>query len=413
LKIWNNANLKKDWSAQIAEGAYLEHLDDDAIEKAKKEFKTKHKQSNFYLEIDGWNDLTFLNKAKLAINGKLTFAAIILLGKQESTHFINPAVARISWILKDKNGIELDYFHFDPPFLLNVDKLFNKIRNLTIRELPDGTLFPIEIDQYDNWVMREALHNCIAHQDYRMQNRITILENPDDLVFVNSGSFLPGSIENVLEQNAPHSIYPNKQLTEAMVNLNMIDIIGSGIRRMFISQRNRFMPLPGYDLSIENKVRVKLIGKVLDGEYTKALIKNTELTLAETILLDKVQKRHKISQEAHQLLKKKKLVEGRYPNIFVSSEVAQKTDRKVEYQKYKAFNTGYYKDMILAFIKRNHSASPEELNQLILGKLPDNLSVTQKKNRLRNIMYDMSHRDQTIKNNGKRGNHTKWYIKLD
>ncbi len=29
-----------------------------------------------------------------------------------------------------------------------------------------GTLFPNEIDIYDEYVIREVLNNCIAHQDY-------------------------------------------------------------------------------------------------------------------------------------------------------------------------------------------------------------------------------------------------------
>jgi len=81
-------------------------------------------------------------------------------------------VARISWILKNERNEELDYEHFGPPMLLNVNKLLARIRNLTVRELPDGTLFPVELTQYDPWVIREALHNCIAHQDYGLRGRI-------------------------------------------------------------------------------------------------------------------------------------------------------------------------------------------------------------------------------------------------
>lgn len=31
---------------------------------------------------------------------------------------------------------------------------------------------------YDDYTIREALHNCIAHQDYTMQQRINFVENP-------------------------------------------------------------------------------------------------------------------------------------------------------------------------------------------------------------------------------------------
>lgn len=184
-----NQTKQYDWSAQICENASLDNLDQAAIQKARSEFVNKF--PHLTGEVNSWNDRTFLNKAKVTINDKITFTAILLLGKPESDYFISPAVAKISWILKDENNVEKDYEHFSPPLLLNVDRLLRKIRNLTYRYLPDGTLFPIEITQYDPWVIREALHNCIAHQDYELRGRIVIIENPDDLIFTNVGSFIP------------------------------------------------------------------------------------------------------------------------------------------------------------------------------------------------------------------------------
>jgi len=69
----------------------------------------------------------------------------LLLGKEESEHFLSPAVAKISWILKNNKGIEQDYEHFGPPFLLNFSKLFANVRNLRYRYLPDGTFFPLKL----------------------------------------------------------------------------------------------------------------------------------------------------------------------------------------------------------------------------------------------------------------------------
>jgi hypothetical protein len=88
------------------------------------------------------------------------------LGKQKSTHFLSPGVVQITLVLKNKSSVDQDDRHFGPPFLLAVDELFANVRNLTLRHLPEGTLFPLEVSQYDPWVLREILHNCIAHQDY-------------------------------------------------------------------------------------------------------------------------------------------------------------------------------------------------------------------------------------------------------
>ena len=202
-QIWQ---CRVDWSAHICERASISDLDPAAIAKARQEFKAKipaDRLPTAALEVDGWDDSTFLNKAKLTAQGAMTHAALLLLGRNETTTLLAPAVVRISWILKNDHNEEKDYEHFGPPFLLNVDKVLARIRNLTVRELPSGTLFPVEMAQYDPWVIREALHNCIAHQDYSLRGRINVVESPTSLILSNVGGFLPGSVEAIIRQDAP------------------------------------------------------------------------------------------------------------------------------------------------------------------------------------------------------------------
>jgi ATP-dependent DNA helicase RecG len=400
-RIWTRG--APDWSAQTPAGATLEHLDPIALTKARDEYKQKNRHAAFQGEIDSWDELTFLSKARLAIEGRLTNAAVLLLGKPESLHLIQPAVARMTWVLRGADGLEVDYAHFDPPFLLNVDRLFAKVRNLTIREMPDGTLFPVEISQYDPWVMREALHNCIAHQDYRLCSRITVVETPDSLLFVNAGTFLPGSVEAVLRQDAPQRYYPNRLLTEAMVNLNMIDTIGSGIRRMFVTQKRRFLPMPDYDLSQPEEVRMRLAGRVLDENYTKLLVRQTDLTLDEAILLDKVQKGVCIGKDEHASLKRAGLVEGRYPNLLVSAQVAAATGKKADYIRRRGQDDAHYERLVLDFLKEFGSGTREELDDLLMDKLPDVLSEDQKRRRIGNLLsVRMRRRGGLVENQGSR-----------
>lgn len=51
------------------------------------------------------------------------------------------------------------------------------------------TLFPEEIDTYEPYVIREAINNAIAHQDYRLGGQINVVEYNEKLVFSNKGSF--------------------------------------------------------------------------------------------------------------------------------------------------------------------------------------------------------------------------------
>ena len=396
----------EDWSAAICEDAAIADLDSEAIKKAREGFVRKNPKIEVK-EIEGWSDEVFLNKSKITINSKITRSAIVLLGKPESEHFINPAVAKISWILKDKDGIERDYEHFSCPLILAVENVFKKIRNLRYRYLSDKTLFPEEIDRYDSVTIREAINNCIAHQDYELGGKINVVENEDDcLIFSNLGSFIPGTVENVIETDSPSEYYRNKFLTDAMVNVNMIDTIGSGIKKMFISQKNKFFPLPEYDLS-GGKVKLTIIGKVLDIEYAKKLVQIPEMDLKLIIALDKVQKRKVLSVNESKELRKRGFIEGRNPNIYISSKVAFKTGEKSEYIKMRGFKDDHYKEMIIKYLDEYKTASKEDIEKLILDILPKVLVEQQRKNKIRNIVYAMSKKDKTIINKGT-NRHPRW-----
>ncbi|MBE9573279.1 MAG: putative DNA binding domain-containing protein, partial [Proteobacteria bacterium] len=374
--------LREDWSAKVCEDATLDDLDPEAIRFARKQYKEK--QSRQPQEIDQWDDLTFLNKAKVCISGQLTNAALVLLGKEESGHFLSPAIAQLSWVLRNDQGIEKDYEHFGLPLILAVDRIFAKLRILTYRYMPNASLFPVEVKQYDTWVIRESLHNAIAHQDYTQAGRINIIEEPESILVTNMGHFIPGSVEEVIRRDAPPEQYRNPFLARAMVNLSMIDTIGSGIKRMFLKQRQRFFPMPDYDLSEPERVRVRIFGKILDENYTRLLIEKADLNLLDVMALDKVQKRHQINDEEFKRLKKPKLIEGRRPNLFVSARVAAATGDKADYIKQRAFDKNHYKKMVVSYLKNFGEATRKDIDKLLLDKISDALDEKQKRNRIRN-----------------------------
>ena len=384
-----------DWSMGICMGASIDDLDNEAIAKARVNYKIKNPR--IAKEVDDWDTANFLNKAKLSINGAITNTCILLLGKPEAEHFLAPAIARITWVLKNTNNEEKDYEHFSCPFMLSIDKVFSKIRNLKYRYIKDGTLFPEEIDRYDPFNIKEALSNSIAHQDYTLSGRINVVEIEDEqLIFTNVGEFLPGSIESVLESDQPPVLYRNNFLVQAMVNLNMIDTIGSGIKRMFRSQRERFFPMPDYDLK-GGKVKAVITGKVLDMEYARVLARHPNLSLDEIIILDKVQKKKELNENEILTLKARKLIEGRKPNFIISEQLAVKTKQVGSYLKTRGFDKEYYKKLVLEFIYKNkHGSSKGEIRELLWNKLPELLTDTQKETKISNILRELRHENKII-----------------
>ncbi|HDQ99966.1 MAG TPA: transcriptional regulator [candidate division WOR-3 bacterium] len=395
--IWN---LRTDWTAQVCERASLDDLDPDAIAMARKQFAEKHPAQ--VEEAAHWDDEAFLNKAKLAVQGAVTNTAVLLLGRPEAATLLAPAVARISWLLRDDKNQEKDYAHFGTPFILQVDRVLKRIRNLTIRAMPSGTLFPKEISQYDLWVIREALHNCIAHQDYGLAGRINLVETPTTVRLSNMGSFIPGSVERVIGLDAPPEYYRNRFLAEAMVNLNMIDTQGGGIKKMFRTQAGRFFPLPDYDLSQQSRVEVSIEGRILDERYTRLLMERTDLDLTTMMLLDKVQKRNRIPREAHRRLKSDGLVEGRYPNLIVAKPIAQATGQKARHTRDSGFNQQYYLDLVVKLVKEHGPVTRKDIDELLLDKLPGVLSAEQRRSKIHNLLTRLSREGRICNTAGRR-----------
>lgn len=388
----------EDWSAGLCPEATEQDLDNQALLAARTNYAKKN--PHLEAEIKQWDDLTFLNKARLAINGKITRTAILLLGRPEAEYFISPSVARISWILKGHDGFERDYKHFSCPLLLEVEDVYKKIRNIKYRYMTGETLFPEEVDQYEPFVIREALHNCIAHQDYTAGGKINVIEQEDELTFINIGSFLPGSVEEVIRADAP-THYRNPFLAQAMVNLNMIDTIGSGIRRMFQYQRLRFFPMPEYVLS-QNQVKMVLTGRVLNMDFARLLARNPNLSLEDIFLLDKVQKRKPLTEDEARYLKAQRYIEGRKPNYILTAQVIKPTadkDLKAQYIRQRGFDDAHYKKMMLEYLEKYRSATRQDFDSLLFEKLPDILNEKQKGAKIGNLISSLRINNQ-IANQG-------------
>ena len=341
-----------------------------------------------------------LDKAKITIDGKITVTALILLGTAESMHLLQGASPRITWTLYASDGSVVSYEHFQPPFLLAVDEVFSRIRNVKYRFLSDGqTLFPAELDQYDPNLIRELLHNCIAHQDYSMQGRINVEEFEDKLVFVNEGSFIPGSIEQAMRSGYKPPYYRNPFLCDAMVQMDMIDTIAMGIPMIFRIQRNRYFPLPTYDLSNPNRVVVELYGKSIDEGYSRLLRARPELDLGVVFLLDKVQKHEEVTKEQAAELHDLKLIEGRYPRLMIAASVAADLGSEARYVRSKGLNDAACKELILQMLRDAGPVPRGKLVDMLDDLLPADMDSARKAKKVSNLLAAMK-REKTIESSG-------------
>ncbi len=377
-----------DWSKEIVPEADIDDLDPEAVQLARKLFSTKERIPRKLLS--GMSDVDVLNKAGILIKGKVTNTALLLLGKRESSYLFDGFIPRITWTLYNADNSIKAYEHFDMPLILAVDRVYAKIRNEKYRYIAgQQTLFPDEVDQYDPKVVKEIINNCIAHSDYRLRGKINVEEYENRLIFINEGSFIPETIEQALQEGYKPPYYRNSFLCGAMVNLYMIDTNGIGIPMIYQVQKERCFPLPTYDLEWPNRVKVTLYGKILNENYTQLLHMNGDLDLRTVFLLDKVQKKVRIDKEDFKRLKKKGLLEGRYPNIFVSFEIASTVGSGADYIRNKGINDDVCCELIVSALRKMGKAKKSELLSVINGALPAVLNDAQKAKKLSNLLQKL------------------------
>lgn len=400
-RLWAQLGLKEDWSGECVQGATLDDLDADAVSMARLRFTDflvrgepdAARHDAIRAEAAGWNVSTLLNKARITKQGRVTRSALLLLGKDEAAHFLSPVDAKVSWILRDAGNDTRTSQPFGIPLLLNTERAFARIRNITLDHMPDGTLFPTPVQQYDPWVLREALHNAVAHQDYLLGGKVNLVEYPGHLLLTNLGQFIPQSVEWMLEHQSPPEHYRNQWLIDGMIRLRMIEQAGSGIRRMFTVQRQRLFPLPDYrfDTSPQGHPRVELTlqGQMLDARFAKALMARSDLALGQVLLLDRVQKGLGLTASEAKALRDLQLIEGRAPKYFISAKMADAVGQKARYIHNRGLDNSYYQQLVLDYLKKYDRATRADLDALLLAKMPDVLTPAQKANKLKNLMQGM------------------------
>ena len=179
-----------------------------------------------------------------------------------------------------------------------------------------------------------------------------------------------------------------------MVEIGMIDTMGYGIHEMYSGQARRYFPLPDYDLTEPNAVKVTIYGRIVDLSYTRMLIQKTDLSLEDIVSLDRVQKHLPLKAEIIKHLRQEKLIEGRKPNFHVSASIADVTATQADYIHNRGQDNAHYQKLIMDYIEKFSSATRNALDILLLPKFSNALTPIQKQNKIGNLLSSM--RDKGI-----------------
>lgn len=282
-----------DFSAKICEGLTISDLDEQAIDRMILDYQTK----NSYSHLERLSLPQILSDLNLYREGKLNFAALILLGKKEKIHQHLPQ-CKIIWEYRNNDS----HIYFDRreeiqlPLFLAIDAVWELINQPTLnRKHPiqfKNNIF--DVYDFNEEVIREALLNAIAHRDYTINSEIVIKQYPDKIIFSNPGGFPKGvTLENILKVNStPRS----RLLAEIMQKTGLVERSGQGVDKIFSITLSEGKPEPTYHNSDIFQVTLVLEATIEDKaffiftQYYKLSNKDPQLGVEQIIALCRINK---------------------------------------------------------------------------------------------------------------------------
>jgi ATP-dependent DNA helicase RecG len=202
--------------------------------------------------------------------------------------------------------------------------------------------------------------------------------------------------------------YRNPWLAQAMVEVKMIDTVGYGIHRMTTSQRSRYLPLPDYSRSSTGIVVLEVLGRPIDERYSQLLLERSDLDIDTVILLDRVQKKLPITDEAVARLRRDGLIEGRKPHFVVAAAVAAATKTQPSYTLDRGMTDAQIKELIKSHLKTFPGSVRPDIDRLVQPLLSSALSGQQKRDKVTNVLSAMR-REKAATSTG-RGPGAKWFV---
>ena len=264
-----------DFSAKICEGLTVADLDPEALRVMKVRYAQKQKNPSFRNLSDEQvlTDLELLTR-----DGRLTYAALILLGKGEMIHELLPQAGIIVEYRKSASSITYDRRkEIRKPLFLAVDEAWDFLNQpLTNPEIHYSQgAYIFDVSAFNETTVREALLNALSHRSMRIQSEVVVKQSPKQLTILNPGGFPIGVTEdNILTVSSTPRC---KRLVEVLQKTGLVERSGQGVDKMFSNCILDGKSLPSYrgtdmyqvQLTIEAELKYPVLMRILREEQAR------------------------------------------------------------------------------------------------------------------------------------------------
>lgn len=365
-----------DHSRTLCEGATFADLSPDAIA----EFRAHWTRKSGSSALNNLSDSQLLEDARLLDGGRITKAAMILLGRKESLSRLLQQTELVFEYRQDSSLIEhQDRVEYRAGFFLWINDLWNRInaRNQTY-SIRDG-LFRYDVPAFNEDVVREGLLNAVAHRDYREAGSIFVRQYPDRLEITSPGGFPRGvTVDNIIYQQNPR----NRLVSEALQFCGLVERSGQGADRMFRVSIEEGKNRPDYSGSDEHHVVLLLDGQVRDSRFVEYLNRlaserNMTLLVEDFLILDKVRRGEAAQRDHRERLDHlvdqgiiERVGRGRGVKYLLSQGLYKHVGEAGTYTRHRGLDEDHNRQLVLTHIRNSGSAGATitEFQQVLPNK---------------------------------------------
>lgn len=282
-----------DFSSRICIDASIDDLSEIAISNFRSLWYDKSNNTNLL----NCSVEQLLSDSELLIDGKLNYAALILLGKKEALSKFLPN-AEIIYEYRNsetetRNQVRENY---RIGFLVIIDKLWDYVNARNGIDYLQEKFLLKDIPYFDKEVIREAILNAVCHRDYQSPGSVYIRQFPKSIIIENPGGFPNGvNPDNILDRTIPR----NRRIAEVFEKCGLVERSGQGADRMFRKLIEESKPLPDYSKSDQLNVFLKISAEIQDINFIKFISriykeKKIELSVNELLVLHNISHKNPI-----------------------------------------------------------------------------------------------------------------------
>ncbi|MBN2595415.1 MAG: putative DNA binding domain-containing protein [Marinifilaceae bacterium] len=385
-----------DFSAKICEGITVADLDETALRTLKEKYARKQNNPGF-IQLSNEQVLSDL---RLIDNGKLNYAALILLGKREALQQRLPQCKTI-WEFRNSDS----QIHHDTrtivetPLFIAIDEIWYLINQPTLnkkRPVQSGA-YIFDLYDFNEAVIREAILNAIAHRDYTITSEVVIKQYPNKIIINNPGGFPKGvTIDNILTvSSTPRS----RIMTEVLEKTGLVERSGQGVDKIYSITLSEGKPEPDYTKSDIFQVSLCLQTEIVDKAFHIFLSqyqnsdKEPKLGVEQIIALSKIRDTH--------FQKLNPVVVSQLENVGLIQKVSGHTNRYTLSKE--------YHQLLNESLKVGKRYIVKEVEQLLLalqgnalkvGELEETLSDSLSRNQIKYLLQKLME-DKILKVDGK------------